>query len=78
MSDDYRVLRYPGDVTGTATPGRVLGADVVGRPYEVLDAEFHPVFNGGFCPEVHGHTLVHLQPASVEHVWQYLNGKAAS
>lgn len=43
----YEVLRYRGNVTGAdqAQPGRVLGCDEFGRPYEVIDAEFEP------CPE---------------------------
>jgi hypothetical protein len=40
----YEVLHYRRDVTGwdTAQPGRILGHDEFGRPYEVIDAEYEP------------------------------------
>jgi hypothetical protein len=41
----YPVLRYPGNVTGSdqAQTGAILGWDEVGRPYEVIDAEYIPL-----------------------------------
>lgn len=44
MGNHYPTLRYRGNVTGsdTAQPGALLGHDEIGRPYEVIDAEYIP------------------------------------
>lgn len=42
VAQRYEVLHYRGDVTMSdrAQPGALLGHDEMGRPYEVLDAEY--------------------------------------
>jgi hypothetical protein len=44
MATPYPVLRYPGNVSGADAlqEGCLLGWDVVGRPYEVIDTEWIP------------------------------------
>ena len=81
MSERYEVLHYPGDVSGSdqAQPGALLGCDEVGRPYEVIDAEYTPPgthaeghFDGDGCTfPTEGHflpvrTTVYLQYATAE------------
>lgn len=61
MTNPYPVLRYPSNVTGSeqAQSGAMLGWDEVGRPYEVLDAEF---IEHSSCP-----CLCHEGLGDVEH-----------
>lgn len=83
MPQRYEVLHYLGDLTGSESlqPGRILGHDETGRPYEVIDAEFEPAsahaeghFDGDGCTfPTEGHllparTTVQLQYASVDNV----------
>ena len=69
---DYGMLVYPGNVTGSddAQPGRLLGVNEAGMPWEVLDAEFRPSTDeepcGPDCERTWGHTHVQLQTASVD------------
>jgi hypothetical protein len=63
MGTQYPVLRYPGNITGAdgAQPGALLGHDEIGRPYEVIDAEYIDTPDG-----VGGYTNVFLQYATPE------------
>jgi hypothetical protein len=65
----YGLLHYPGDVTAGARPGMVLGCDELGRPYEVLDAEYDSATD---------RTSVHLQYASPDNVRAHLTQLAAA
>lgn len=62
MRNAYPVLTYPGNITGSegCQPGRLLGWDEIGRPYEVIDAEYLPDDDK---------TLIFLQYASPENIW---------
>ena len=64
MGAAYPCLRYPANVTGAEVcqPGQLLGWDEIGRPYEVIDAEFIPDAEGSET----GHTNVFLQYATPE------------
>lgn len=64
MGSRYAQLTYRGDVTESATPGRILGQDEVGRFYEVIDADYSEFFDDEH--EMAGHTHVNLQYASPE------------
>lgn len=80
MSDRYAVLRYPGDVSELAkgllvpredggTERRVpvlLGTDVLGHPYEVLDVEVLEEATDLAGERTVVRSAVHLGPASVD------------
>lgn len=57
----YGVLHYSGDLTGSEGlhPGGILGHDELGRPYEVLDAEYDAATN---------RTTVNLQYATADNL----------
>lgn len=59
LSEQFGILRYAGNITGSddVQPGRLLGHDEVGRPYEVVDAEYDPAADK---------TAVQIQYATVE------------
>lgn len=61
MPQRYEQLHYRGNVTGAdrAQPGQILGHDELGRPYEVLDAEYEPDS---------GRTTVNLQYATPDNL----------
>lgn len=85
MPQRYEVLHYRGNVTSSAgaQPGAILGHDELGRPYEVIDAEYAPVFcgvlhyDGSPCPGNHGMTTVQLQYATAENLRAAMAGGAA-
>lgn len=64
---EYEVLHYPGDVRASedCQPGRLLGVNEVGHPWEVIDAEYEPPLPSETRRgHYRGHTTVHLQTAS--------------
>lgn len=70
MDTRYEQLHYPGDVTGSedAQPGRVLGGDEFGRPYEVIDAVYEPCEPGCDLHGTCGRTTVNVQYAVAENI----------
>jgi hypothetical protein len=70
IAQRYEELHYPGDVTGSdqAQPGALLGHDELGRPYEVLDAEYDAAAD---------RTTVNLQYATPANLRAALDGLAS-
>ena len=85
MGAAYPVLRYPGNITGAdaVQEGKLLGWDEVGRPYEVIDAEFIPErveadYDGSGHVAEPGYTNVYLQYAKAESIQAQANEFGAS
>jgi hypothetical protein len=64
----YEALHYPRDLTEheNLQPGRILGHDEIGRPYEVIDAELEIVWPQGQDAPSRARTTVNLQYAGTE------------